>query len=495
MQYLFMVLLLVITGTCTGQRTTNTANALSKAPQKNLPNIVFILADDMGYGDMQCFNSKSKIPTPVINQLASEGIKFTDAHSAGSWCVPSRYGLMTGQYPLRKTMDVKKGGLIAQNQITIASLLKRNGYHTGMIGKWHLGFEGVSDWDKADFSQPLHGGPADHGFDYFYGMHASLDIPPYFFVENKRVVEAPTNSIAENQSPGATTTISGAFWRGGKIAPGFKHEEVLPTLTKKAVSFIENHVREKKQQPFFLYFALTGPHTPWLAQEQFQGKSKAGEYGDFTMQVDYTVGEVLKTLEKLGIKNNTLVIFTSNNGPVWFKEDIQKFSHQAAGPFRGMKLDAYEGAHRIPFIVRWPGKIKPNSSSSQLLGFTDMLATFAAITGDTLSLAMSNDSYNLLPAFLNKGVAQRKGLIVEAHTVREGDWKLIFGNGTGVLQRQWGKVETEPVQGELYNLKEDPSEANNLFSKYPEKVAGLTKRMEQYKAEGSAGNSAQQSHK
>jgi arylsulfatase A-like enzyme len=226
MQYLFMVLLLAVTAACAGKRTTDAANALGKTPQKNLPNIVFILADDMGYGDVQCFNSEAKIPTPSINQLASEGIKFTDAHAAGSWCVPSRYGLMTGQYPLRKTMDVKKGGLIAQNQVTIASLLKRNGYHTAMIGKWHLGFDVVSDWDKADYSLPLRGGPADHGFDYFFGMHASLDIPPYFFVENKRAVEAPTNSIAENQSPGATTTISGAFWRGGKIALGFKHEEV-----------------------------------------------------------------------------------------------------------------------------------------------------------------------------------------------------------------------------------------------------------------------------
>jgi len=484
MQNLLIVLLLAFTAACTGQRTTDATNALGKTSKKNLPNIVFILADDMGYGDVDCFNSESKIPTPNINQLASEGIKFTDAHASGSWCVPSRYGLMTGQYPLRKTMDVKKGGLIAHDQVTIASLLKESGYHTGMIGKWHLGFDGVSDWDKADYSQSLRGGPADHGFDYFFGMHASLDIPPYFFIENKRVVETPTDSIAENQSPGATTTISGAFWRGGKIAPGFKHEEVLPTFTTKAVSFIENHVKEKKQQPFFLYLALTGPHTPWLAQKRFKGKSVVGEYGDFVMQVDYSVGEVLKTLQKLGIEKNTMVIFTSDNGPVWFKEDIQKYNHRAAGPYRGMKIDAYEGAHRMPFIARWPGKIKPNTSSSQLVCFTDMLATFAAIAGDNLPLNATRDSYNILPVLLNSGVGQRKGLIVEAHTIREGDWKLIFGNGTGGLQRQWGLVKTTPVPGELYNLKDDPSETKNLYDKYPKKVAELKKRMEQYKAEG-----------
>jgi arylsulfatase A-like enzyme len=383
-------------------------------------------------------------------------------------------------------MDIKKGGLIAKDRLTIASLLQRNGSSTAMVGKWHLGFDGVSDWDKVDYNQPFQGGPVDRGFDYFFGMHASLDIPPYFFIEDRSAVEAPSATIGENQSPDATTTISGAFWREGKIAPGFRHEEVLPVFTKKAVSFIENHVKEKKQ-PFFLYFSLTAPHTPWLAQKQFKGKSKAGEYGDFTMQVDYSVGEVLKTLERLGIKDNTLVIFTSDNGPVWFKEDIEKFNHRAAGPYRGMKLDAYEGAHRMPFIARWPGKIKPNTSSSARISFTDMLATFAAVVNDTLSPVSRRDSYNILPALLNKGVAKRKGLIVEGHTVREGDWKLIFGNGTGVLQRQWGKVETQPVKGELYNLKEDPAEINNLYLKYPQKVAELTKRMEQYKAEGTSG--------
>jgi arylsulfatase A-like enzyme len=449
MKYNSMLLVFIFTACCVLQ--------LSGKPQgpkkssKDLPNIVFILADDMGYGDVQSFNPSSKIATPFINQLAWEGIKLTDAHAPGSWCVPSRYGLMTGEYPIRKPMDIKKGGLIAKDRLTIASLLQRNGYSTAMVGKWHLGFDGVSDWDKVDYNQPFQGGPVDRGFDYFFGMHASLDIPPYFFIEDRSAVEAPSATIAENQSPDATTTISGAFWREGKIAPGFRHEEVLPVFTKKAVSFIENHVKEKKQ-PFFLYFSLTAPHTPWLAQKQFKGKSKAGEYGDFTMQVDYSVGEVLKTLERLGIKDNTLVIFTSDNGPVWFKEDIEKFNHRAAGPYRGMKLDAYEGAHRMPFIARWPGKIN-----------------------------------NMLQALLNKGVAKRKGLIVEGHTVREGDWKLIFGNGTGVLQRQWGKVETQPVKGELYNLKEDPAEINNLYLKYPQKVAELTKRMEQYKAEGTSG--------
>ncbi|MEJ7770190.1 MAG: arylsulfatase [Chitinophagaceae bacterium] len=477
-----IIILLGISTSCAGQHHSDRV----KASGSGLPNIVFILADDMGYGDVQCYNAASKIATPNIDHLAAEGIKFTDAHAPGSWCVPSRYGLITGQYPLRKSMNIKKGGLIAKGQTTIASLLQRNGYHTAMIGKWHLGFDGISDWDKVDYNQPFKGGPLDHGFDYFFGMHASLDIPPYFYIENNRAVEAPTGPIADHQSVHATTTISGKFWRAGKIAPGFKHEEVLPAFTRKAVSVMETHVIQKKRQPFFLYLSLTAPHTPWMAQAPFAGKSAVGEYGDFTMQVDHTIGQVLKTLEKLALKENTLVIFTSDNGPVWFKEDILKFNHRSTAKFRGMKLDAYEGGHRVPFIVRWPGKIKPGTSSSTLLCFTDMLATFAEVVGDTLSAETRRDSYNLLPALINNGKSQRKGLIVEGHTVRDGDWKLIFGSGTGVLQRQWGLVKTGPVKGELYNLKQDPGETNNLYSMHPEKVAVLTRQMEQYKAESTA---------
>lgn len=483
----FLVFLLVFPGISGRISYSAAAWPPAKSPSTALPNIVFILADDLGYGDVKSINPSSKISTPVLDQLAKEGMTLTDAHSPGSWCVPSRYGLITGQYPVRGIMDVKRGSLIAPDRITIASMLKRNGYRTAMIGKWHLGFDGVKDWENADYSRPLRGGPVDHGFDYFYGMHASLDIPPYFFIENKQAVTAPSDSIEENQSPGATSSISGAFWRGGKIAPGFKHEDVMPAFTDTAISFLKKHAATKKNQPFFLYLALTAPHTPWLAQKKFTGKSSAGEYGDFTMQVDYSVGEVLKTLEKLGLKENTLVIFTSDNGPVWFEEDIKKYGHRAAGPFRGMKLDAYEGAHRVPFIVRWPGKIKPQSSSASMLCFTDMLATFAAVVGDTLSPAERIDSYNQLPVFLNKGVAPRSGLIVEGHTVREGDWKLIFGNGTGVLQRQWGHVETQPVKGELYNLKKDPSETRNVYAGHQAKVEELTKRMEKYKAEGKPG--------
>jgi arylsulfatase A-like enzyme len=212
------------------------------------------------------------------------------------------------------------------------------------------------------------------------------------------------------------------------------------------------------------------------------------------MQVDHTVEEIMQALEKLGVEENTLVIFASDNGPVWFKEDIQKFSHRSAGKFRGMKLDAYEGGHRSPFIARWPGKIQPNSSSSHLISFTDMLSTFAAVVGDTLSPDASRDSYSLLPVFLGQGLSGRKGLVVEGHTVREGEWKLIFGSGAGPLHRNFGNSDAPAVEGELYNLKQDPYETNNLYERHPEKVQELTKRMQQYRSEGSVLH-VPQSHK
>lgn len=454
--------------------------AQNQVPGKEFPNIIIILADDMGYGDPKSFNKESKIPTPNIDRLASQGMKFLDAHSAGSWCVPSRYGLMTGQYPLRKQMDVKNGALIDAGQITVASLLKRSGYHTGMIGKWHLGFERISDWGQVDYKQSLNGGPYDRGFDYFFGMHASLDIPPYFFIENHKAVVPPTEDIAGHQSPDATTPISGAFWREGKIAPGFKHAEVLPTFTKKALDFLKKEAASKAVNPFFLYFALTAPHTPWVANQDFAGKSKVGEYGDFTMQVDHTVGEIMAALERLELSKNTIVIFTSDNGPVWFDEDIKKYDHRSAAKFRGMKIDSYEGAHRIPFIVRWPGKIKPGSASRQLITFTDIMPTIADVIGAKLTAPERKDNFSFLPTLLGKGVSMRKGLIVEGHTIREGDWKLIFGNGTGSLHKNYGKVAAPQIGGELYNLKTDASETTNLYSRYPDKVARLKKQMEEY---------------
>lgn len=454
------------------------------ADSSQKPNIIFILADDMGYGDPGCYNAHSKIPTPNIDCIAENGVRLTDAHAPGPWCVPSRYGLMTGQYPARIQLNWQQRALINPQQYTIATLLQQQDYYTAMIGKWHLGFDGVN-WDSINCEQPLRGGPVDHGFDYFFGMHASLDIPPYFYIENDHCLSAPTDSIAEHQIEDATTSISGAFWRAGKIAPDFKHAEVLPAFTDKATSFLEQHHQNHSEQPFFLYLALAAPHTPWLPTAAFQDKSQAGEYGDFVVQVDHTVGEVMKTVRALGIEEQTLVIFTSDNGPVWFEEDVEKYDHRSTDVLRGMKIDKWEGGHRIPFVAQWPGKIPNNTVRNDLFCFTDMMAIFAAVVGDTLPKGAGQDSYNMLPVLMDQHLKQpiRNELLIGDQIMRQGKWKLIQGSGQGGLSRTFGKdiiKDNENVLAELYNLEEDISESNNLYEQYPKQVKKLTKELQKY---------------
>ena len=456
------------------------------------PNILFILADDMGYGDPQCYNPDSKIHTPNIDRLAAEGVRFTDAHSPGPWCVPSRYGLLTGQYPIRAQLNWQERALIDPQQLTLASMLRRNGYRTACVGKWHLGFDGVDDWATFSSDQVLPGGPVDRGFDTFFGMYASLDIPPYFYIEGNRPVLPPTETVAAHQSEDATTTISGAFWRAGNIAPGFAFEGVLPTFTRKAIAFLDSHQQADSAQPFFLYLPLTAPHTPWVPTEAFEGKSVVGEYGDFTMQVDDVVGQLLQALEANGQLDNTLVIFASDNGPVWFEADVEQYNHRSVANLRGMKVDSWEGGHRIPFVARWPGQIPAGTVRHDLLCFTDMLATMATAVGDSLPEADRLDSYNLLPAFRNETLAQpiRQELIIGEQVVRQGDWKLIVGGGEGGLHRLYGRGASEAPADpphELYNLRDDLAETNNLYETNTEKAEALVAILQQMK-EGAADN-------
>ena len=469
----------VLLGACAHSR-----NRITPAKAAQRPNIVLILADDMGYGDPGCYNPESKTPTPNIDRLAGQGVQFTDAHAAGPWCVPSRYGLMTGRYPFRTKLDLQHS-LIEPDRTTIASLLKENGYRTACIGKWHLGFEGGAE--KIDFNRPMRGGPVDHGFDYFFGMHASLDIPPYYYIENDRCVAAPTGHIAASHSPDVTP-IQGAFWREGAIAPGFKHDEVLPMFTQKAVDFIRNHAAEHADEPFFTYLALAAPHTPWLPTGRFKGVSNADGYGDYVAQVDAAVATVVETLQVIGAAENALVIFSSDNGPVWFKADIERFGHRSTYCLRGMKSDAYEGAHRMPFIARWPGRIKAGAVSAETICFTDMLATFAALVGADLPENAGEDSYNVLPALVGARYDSpiRQGLVVDA-SIRKGDWKLIFGDGEGGLSRRYnGNEPRKPrdIPGELFNLREDIGETNNLYDQKPAIVKELTALMETYRKQG-----------
>ena len=446
------------------------------------PNIIFILADDMGYGDISCYNERSKIPTPHIDKLASQGIMFTDAHAPGAWCVPSRYGLLTGKYPGRVRLNWRERSLIDPDQITLGSMLQRNGYRTSVIGKWHLGFDNLN-WESPAENKQMKGGPVEKGFDYFFGMHASLDIPPYFYIENKQVVQPPTGYVEDHASEDATTPISGAFYRAGASAPDFKHEDVLDEFLDKAIAFIDDHQTNYREQPFFLYFPLTAPHTPWLPKEKFEGSSNAGEYGDFVVQVDDLVGNMIAHLQNNGLLENTIVIFSSDNGPVWFDEDVEKFKHESTGPLKGMKVDYWEGGSRIPFIVSWPKRYETNAQTNQMICFTDIMATFADIIGDTTSHSDSFDSHSFLPVLYNPDYNKpvRNELVIEDKVYRRGSLKFIKGSGLGGLHRHFDPNEKFPdqgqVPGELYDLQNDLSEQNNLYDSRKEEAKKMEKEL------------------
>ncbi|MBM3727170.1 MAG: arylsulfatase [Acidobacteria bacterium] len=454
---------------------------LHSAPAR--PNIIYILADDLGWGDPRCYNPNSAIPTPNMDRLAAQGMRFTDMHSPSSVCTPTRYGIMTGRYAWRTRL--KRGvlwgwdtNLIEPGRATVASLLKSNGYATGGVGKWHLG---LGDGAKTDYAKPFALNPTSHGFDWFFGIPASLDMDPYVYFENDRATEQPTA-----QTPGRNEP-RGVFWRPGPIAPGLKIEEVLPVLGGKALGFIRDRARQP-DKPFFLYFPLTGPHTPWMPLERFRGKSGAGDYGDFVVQVDDLLGQVMATLDETGLARNTLLIFTSDNGANWTPEDRQKFTHRANAAWRGQKADIQEGGHRIPFIARWPGRIKPGSVSSQLGCLTDLMATVAGITGAELGPASGEDSHSLVPAF--EGKAGTRQAIVHhssegVFSVRQGSWKLILGRGSGGFSLP-KTIPTKPGEpaGELYDLASDPGETINLYAAQPHRVLELTALLDRYRSQG-----------
>jgi len=462
-------------------------HAAAAVPPVGPPNILFLLADDMGYGDPRCFNGQSKCATPNIDALAAQGMRFTDAHAAGSVCVPSRYGLLTGRYPFRCAhLDPTKGPLIEPGRVTLASLLRDRGYATEMIGKWHLGFDGG---DHFDFSQPLRGGPFDHGFDHFFGQHASLDIPPYFYIENDRCVAAPLGQIAAHRSPD-WSPIQGAFWRAGGIAADFKHDDVLPVYTCRAADYLGTRGKAVDGKPFFLYLAFTAPHTPWLPTEKFRGASAGNLYADWVTQVDDSIGQVLAALDHAGLTENTLVFFSSDNGPVWYPEDVKKYGHAAAGTLRGMKGDAWEGGHREPFIAKWPGKIAAGSTSRELICFTDLLATFAALTGAALPAGAGEDSFSFLPELRGqKHTPARTEMLLGWGKgnlfMRKGDWKLIPFLGSGGFSKP-SKVKPKPGEpsGQLYNLAHDPGETNNVYAAHPEIVKELTADAERVRDQG-----------
>jgi arylsulfatase A-like enzyme len=449
------------------------------------PNIVYILADDLGWGDLGCYNRESQIPTPHSDRLASQGVRFTDMHSPSSVCTPTRYGILTGRYcwRTRLTSGVLQGyapNLIEPGRMTVASMLKDRGYHTSCVGKWHLG---LGTEERADYSKPLRPSPNDHGFDESFIIPASLDFEPYLYVENGRATEQPTARTEGRNDP------RGVFWRPGAIAPSFRFEEVLPTFARKATSIIREGAK-RASQPFFLYLALPSPHTPWMPAKEWEGRSKAGIYGDFTAMTDDVVGQVMRVLDEAGLASNTLLVFTSDNGAHWTPDDKAKFPHRANAHWRGMKADAWDAGHRIPFLARWPGRIPAGTVSTQLGCHTDFLATAAEIAGAKLPRNAGEDSYNLLPAYVGKATKPIRAAVVHHSSrgmfaIRQGDWKLILGRGSGGFSApvSYTPKPGEP-EGELYNLAKDPSEEQNLYLQEPERVAAMTALMDQYKKQG-----------
>jgi arylsulfatase A len=429
------------------------------------PNIVYVLADDLGWGDLGSYNPRSGVSTPNADRLARDGVRFTDMHSPSAVCTPTRYGILTGRYSWRSRL--KEGvlwgyspNLIEPGRMTVASMLRSRGYRTGAVGKWHLG---LGDSEETDYTQPLRPGPVDHGFGYFFGIPATLDMAPYVYIENDQVVEQPTAHTEGRNGP------RGVFWRPGPIAPGFKIEEVLPTLTAKATAFIRERA-DTSGRPFFLYFALTAPHTPWVPAKEFLGKSKAGDYGDFVAQVDEALGQVMRVLEETGLAGNTLLIFTSDNGAHWTPEDKTRFAHRANADWRGMKADIHEAGHRVPFLARWPGKIPAGSVTNELACLTDLLATVAEIVGVPLPVNAAEDSYSLLPALLGKRPEPIREAVVHhsydgMFSIRQGEWKLILGPGSGGFSAP-RRIEMQPgvVEGHLYHLGRDPHEENDLYA-------------------------------
>ena len=446
------------------------------------PNIVIILADDMGYGDVTALNPNSKIPTPNIDRLAAEGMIFTDAHSNSAVCTPTRYGLLTGRYCFRTRLKagVLAGfspSLIEPGRETLATFLKKQGYHSACIGKWHLGI----DWkkknpdkplwegfqylptssDNVDYAAPVDGGPLDCGFDYSFIAPAAISFP-YCYIENRHVTD--TNMFYMDA---LEEGVKGLHYRRGHASRSFEIEQVMPQITNKSVEYIQNRSKAAPGKPFFLYFALTAPHRPYVPTQQFVGTSEAGLYGDFCVQVDDAVGRITEALQSAGVSDNTLLVFTSDNGARWDNEEIEKYRHNANFIFRGMKSMAYEGGHRVPFVVKWPGKMEPGSVSSQMVNMTDFLMTFADYFDTPLDYNSAEDSYSFLPDLLDTEpeLPLRDHLINRTFkgktAIRKGNWKLIMHNGHGGIFVPDTALTDTPYQ--LYNLKDDISETNNLY--------------------------------
>ena len=483
------------------------------------PNVIMILADDLGYGDLRCYQPESKIPTPHLDRLAAGGVRFTDAHTPSAVCTPTRYGLLTGRYswrtPLKRgVLDGFDPPLIEPGRVTLPRLLKQQGYVTACIGKWHLGMTWTRKdgtpmisrleakvgihrgGEEIDYTRETRGGPLDQGFDSWFGISASLDMSPYAYLEGRRVTELPT-AVQPGIKEDALSTSAGVR------APGFKLDEVLPEFTRRAVAFVESRAGQK--EPFFLYFPLPSPHLPVVPTAAWRDKTGAGLYADFTAQTDATVGAVLDALGRAQLTENTVVIFSSDNGGLWHRwepkerDDIAGYKptlratynlergHRSNAGLRGTKADIWEGGHRVPLIVRWPAKVKP-AVSHALVELNDIFATVAEINGRKLSDDMAEDSFSFLPALTGQSTGGSPRTFAVHHAIsglfalRDGPWKYIGARGSGGFSFP-KTVQAKPGEptSQLYRLDTDLAETRNLAGEEPAVAQRLAARLEQIK--------------
>jgi arylsulfatase A-like enzyme len=483
------------------------------------PNVVLILADDMGWGDPQCYNPESRIPTPHLDRLAEEGMRFTDAHTPSSVCTPTHYGLLTGRYCWRtwlkkSVLDGFGPPLIEPGQTTLASFLQGLGYVTACVGKWHIGMQWTtkdgqpvqarSEGERfrpgsdIDFQRPIQRGPLACGFDEFFGISASLDMSPYCFIEGDRTVGIPTLDSPEDRDGPFMNQVAGLR------TPDFALEGVLPAFKARAIRFIEDHA-EPSGQPFFLYLPLNSPHLPVVPNEAFRGTSGIGAYGDFVVETDDCIGAVLEALDRSGVTDETLVLVTSDNGGLWHAwepaeaDDVSAYKpsergginldagHRSNAHLRGTKADIWEGGHRVPFIVRWPETVSAGQTSDALVCLTDVLATLSAITGKPLPKEAGEDSRSFLGALRGDSDARETVVHHSLHggfALRKGPWKLCLERGSqGFSRPRFIDPKPGEPEGQLYHIGEDPAETRNLWLEKPDVVRELEAELDALRIE------------
>ncbi len=509
LQISIVVVIFFVVLACTSRSANNSNQELLPVTVEEKPNIIILYADDMGYGDLNIENPNSKIPTPNLEKLSKEGMRFTDGHSSSGICTPSRYALLTGRYHWRDFHGIVNAmgeSVFKDNQYTMAQMLNENGYQTACIGKWHLGWDWEAIRNKSwtqqdslllwgrylryydalayDWTKAIPDGPLDHGFDYYFG-DGVINFPPYAFIENERVTETPTVAM---RSPKGEPLEGSWEVRPGPALQDWDFFNVLPTLTKKAVAYIEK--RKKAKAPFFLYMAFPSPHAPIIPNEEFRGKSEAGAYGDFVYQTDWSSGQILNALDAIGATENTIVIFTADNGPERYAYDrILKYDHHSSAPFRGLKRDVYEGGHHVPFVVRWPKKIKRGSVSDQLISQVDLLKTLSNIIGAELPKGLAHDSHDFTAVWLGENADNKirkttvQNTFKDKYALRAGDWLYInskSGYHSTAPEWTWDHFGYKQSKDslELFNLKTDISQKENLAQLMPEKIRDMQSQLE-----------------